>query len=67
MHLTLCGATNMKDHDVLFPDSKLSKDALNSGLKLSDDKTIALDQLAKKRQVDIKTDLAHHQTEGVLE
>jgi len=64
VHLTLCGATNIKDYEVLFPDSKFSKETLNSELKLSDDKILALDQLATNRQINIKNYLVDKKSIG---
>jgi len=64
VRLTLCGATNVKDYNALFPDSKLTKEALNSELRLSEDKIIALNELAKKRQVDIKNYLVNKKSIG---
>jgi len=62
VRLTLCGITNNKDHDALFPDSKIAKEKLNSELKLSDNKISVLDQLAKKRQIDIKNYLVNEKS-----
>ena len=59
VHLTLCGITNTKDYDTLFPGSKKSPQEQKIEITLSDDQTITLDKLATKRQIQIKNYLVN--------
>ncbi|HHJ35392.1 MAG TPA: DUF748 domain-containing protein, partial [Gammaproteobacteria bacterium] len=65
VRLTLCGNTSKKDLFALFPETEKSPTATKSRITLSEQQTIALDKLAKQRQVNSKNylidqkDIAH--------